>query len=142
MFEIHHHFYHSKPVNANQHFKENEKVVKLLNHLTANGYEYPLKNITRYVLYSMFTMLKQIPKLSLILVNTKTQEAISFDCIDNSIIIRTGSTIDQIYGNRQEVKLNDIKNLDILFDTNFSLFNCGVKRSLTLSYKDNFKITI
>ena len=86
-------------------------------------------------------MLKQIPTLSLILVNTETQEAISFNCIDKMIIIRTGSTIDKLYGNRQEVRLNDIKNLDILSNNN-SLFNCGVKRSLTLSYKDDFKITI
>lgn len=141
MFEIHYHFYHSNPVSINQQFKEKEKVVKLLNHLTSNWYEYPLKNVTRYVLYNMFAMLKQIPNLSLILVNTETQEAISFNCIDKMIIIRTGSTIDKLYGNRQEIRLNDIKNLDILSNNN-SLFNCGVKSSLTLSYKDDFKITI
>jgi hypothetical protein len=142
MFEIHYHFYHSKPVSINQQFKEKEKVVKLLNHLTSAGYEYPLKDINRYILYSMFQALIKIPNLSLILVNTETQEAISFNCFEKNIIIRTGSVIDKIYGDRQEVKLNDIKNLDILSNNNNSLFNCGVKSSLTLSYKDEFKITI
>jgi len=142
MFEIHYHFYHSKPVSINQQFKEKEKVVKLLNHLTSAGYEYPLKDINRYILYSMFAMLKQIPNLTLILVNNNTQDAITFSCFEKNIIIRTGSVIDKIYGDRQEVKLNDIKNLDILSNNNNSLFNCGVKSSLTLSYKDEFKITI
>jgi hypothetical protein len=141
MFEIHYHFYHSKPVSINQQFKEKEKVVKLLNHLTKAGYEYPLKQINRYILYNMFQALRKIPNLTLILVNIETQDAISFACCDNNIIIRTGSTIDKIYENRQEIKLSDIKNLDILSSNN-SLFNCGVKSSLTLSYKDDFKITI
>ena len=141
MFEIHYNYFHSNPITIDRQFKEKNKIVSLLNYITKAGYEYPLKQVNRYILYTMFQALRKIPNLTLILVNIKTQDAITFSCFEKNIIIRTGSVIDKIYGDRQEVKLNDIKNLDILSNNN-SLFNCGVKSSLTLSYKDEFKITI
>jgi|LakMenE01Jun11ns_1017448.scaffolds.fasta_scaffold9327532_1 hypothetical protein len=142
MFEIHYNYFHSNPITIDRQFKEKNKIVSLLNYITKAGYEYPLKQVNRYILYTMFQALRKIPNLTLILVNIKTQDAITFSCFEKNIIIRTGSVIDKIYGDRQEVKLNDIKNLDILSNNNNSLFNCGVKSSLTLSYKDEFKITI
>jgi hypothetical protein len=142
MFEIHYNYFHSNPITIDRQFKEKNKIVSLLNYITKAGYEYPLKQVNRYILYTMFQALRKIPNLTLILVNIKTQDAISFSYCNNSIIIRSGSTISKIYENRKEVKLNDIKNLDILTKNNISLCNCEVSKSLALYYKDEFMITI
>jgi hypothetical protein len=141
MFEIHYQFFHSKPISTERYFKEREYIINMLVNLRSFGYDFPLKKVDNFLISQIISYVKVNKFLTLFIVNTKTDEAITFSHVKGEIIIRKGSTVDKQYQLIFRIKLSDIKELDVTSKYNVSLCDLKIDSSMTLTNKD-FSITI
>jgi hypothetical protein len=113
----------------------------MLVNLRSFGYDFPLKKVDNFLISQIISYVKVNKFLTLFIVNTKTDEAITFSHVKGEIIIRKGSTVDKQYQLIFRIKLSDIKELDVTSKYNVSLCDLKIDSSMTLTNKD-FSITI